>query len=492
MRQAIAFLCKKLPMSRTSSFILLAFALLLGLFVVRSEPEKRGSFTIEAAKEKEPWPIKLGLRMAILRSRIPTVDRVVLVPDEATFLAAIKQWSLAGRWPILIEDDRYAPMFLRRFQPKEIIRLPAVTEPLPEGEERREAALVAVASTWNAADFPSLQETWAELGWEPPGVAISSEKDRAWPAAVALAAAWGQPLIFLPDFFGKPNQRLNPKQWERLQKKVQQAVARTGYPYGQLGDAIDTVTIVRQLAVKYQSPQNPKQDWAVTDGLGRHKNGDRWAAVGWIYGSAERSLYQAMCSIFLDPETVLLYDSYPPEKPWSNYAVGLAKHYFSKVGFQVKAVQRPEANLEAWRQLAAPGFNFDLIFTNSKGMPTSFATGDRDASVRDIPKLLTPAAIHFIHSWSATTPDNPDTIAGRWLENGAYIYVGSVHEPYLPAFITPSLMARRLLLSAPFLISARHINSSPWKITTIGDPLMMLTQTRRKLPPTAVPLRKKF
>ncbi|NER39056.1 MAG: hypothetical protein F6J93_34740 [Oscillatoria sp. SIO1A7] len=480
-------------MSRTSSFILLVFAFLLGLFVVRSEPEKKGSFIVTTAVEKEPWPIKLGMRMLILRSRIPTVDRVVLVPDEATFLKAIQQWSLDGRWPILIEDDRYTPIFLRRFEPKETIRLPAVTEPLPEGEERRSAAQAAVASTWNAEDFASLQETWAQLGWKPPGVAIASAKDPAWPAAVALAAAWGQPLVFLPDFFGKPNDSLSPKQWQNLQKKVEGAVAKTGYSYRQLGDEIDTVTIVRQLAVKYESPQNPKQDWAVTDGLGRHENGERWAAIGWIYGSAERSLYQAMCSIFLDPDNVLFYDSYPPEEPWNDYAVGLAKYYFNKVGFKVKVVQRPEASQKTWRELAAEGFNFDLIFTNSKGMPNSFAVGgDRYGSVRDIPKLLTPAAIHFIHSWSATTPDDPNTIAGRWLEKGAYAYVGSVHEPYLSAFITPTLMTRRLLLSAPFLISARQLNFSPWKITTIGDPLMMLTQTRRRLPPTAAPLTGEF
>jgi hypothetical protein len=58
------------------------------------------------------------------------VDRVVLVPDEATFLQAISEWSLQGRWPILIEDDTYTPMFLRRFQAAEVIRLEATGDRL--------------------------------------------------------------------------------------------------------------------------------------------------------------------------------------------------------------------------------------------------------------------------------------------------------------------------------------------------------------------------
>jgi len=77
------------------------------------------------------WPTRTGLRIANLRANIPTIDRIVLVPNEATFLAAVEQWSIKGRWPILIEDAQYTPMFMRRFHPTQVIRLPSVTTPLP-------------------------------------------------------------------------------------------------------------------------------------------------------------------------------------------------------------------------------------------------------------------------------------------------------------------------------------------------------------------------
>jgi len=51
-------------------------------------------------------------------------------------------------------------------------------------------------------------------------------------------------------------------------------VEQTGYAYESLGDDIDTVTIVR-LAVKYQHT-DVKEILAVTDGLARHPDGQRW------------------------------------------------------------------------------------------------------------------------------------------------------------------------------------------------------------------------
>lgn len=94
----------------------------------------------------------------------------------------------------------------------------------------------------------------------------------------------------------------------------------------------------------------------------------------------------------------------------------------------------------------------------------------------------------MIHSWSAAAPDDTNTVAGRWLENGAYAYVGSVNEPFLSAFIPPKLMVDRLKRGAPFLIAARQLESPPWKVATIGDPLMSITTPRPRIPPTQQPL----
>jgi hypothetical protein len=94
----------------------------------------------------------------------------------------------------------------------------------------------------------------------------------------------------------------------------------------------------------------------------------------------------------------------------------------------------------------------------------------------------------MIHSWSASDPDDRNTVSGRWLVNGAYAYVGSVHEPFLSAFIPPKLMVDRLKRGTPFLIAARQLQSPPWKVATIGDPLMSIAKPRQRIPPTQQPI----
>ncbi|MGL5062634.1 MAG: hypothetical protein ACRC62_21875, partial [Microcoleus sp.] len=173
------------------------------------------SFQLPASAKKEPWPVQTGIRSNILRDNVPTVNRVVLVPDAATFLAAIQKWNLKGRWPILIEDNKYTPQFVQRFQPDEIIRLPAVKQQLPKDRKLQKLMLESVAAAWNATDTQTLKAKWQQLGWEPPGIAISSENDPEKLAAVALAAGRGQPLVFLEGNFGKPNDTLNSEQWNK-------------------------------------------------------------------------------------------------------------------------------------------------------------------------------------------------------------------------------------------------------------------------------------
>ncbi|MEG4455204.1 hypothetical protein [Microcoleus sp. N9_A1] len=470
-------------------FLTIALIASLAIIGVGCDRLFKKPFQLPPSAKQEPWPVQTGLRVNILRDNIPTVNRIVLVPDEATFLAAIQKWNLKGNWPILIEDKKYTPMFLQRFQPEEIIRLPSIKQQLPKGQKLQQLMLNSAAAAWNATDTKTLKAKWTELGWEPPGVVITSENDPARTAAVALAAARGQPLVFLEGNFRKPNDNLNDAQWKNLQTAVTKAVESTGYFYSQLGDAIDTITIVRQLAVKYQSPKNKDEQWAVTDGLGRHPNGERWAAAGWIYGSEVRSIYQAMCAIFLDSQTAMLYDSYPKEGNWGKYEMESAASELKSIGLNVELVQQPEASLQKWRNLASKPWTFDLILMNSKGYPKSFQVGNGDAVVDDIPKLQFPAAIHMIHSWSASAPDDANTVAGRWLQNGAYAYVGSVNEPLLSAFIPPKIMVDRLKRGAPFLMAARQLESPPWKVATIGDPLMSIAKPRPRIPAAQQPIK---
>lgn len=434
------------------------------------------------------WSMRPGMRIAMLRGRVPTVDRVVLVPDEATYLEALSEWSLAGRWPVLIEDDVYAPMFIRRFRPAEVIRKGPTDSPLPRGAELESAMRGVAAGAWWSGDSadassdstvppPNLKQRLEAAGWTPPGVVLTSTRDRAWPAALALAADRGQPLAFLDERFGSPDGYVSAEDWPRLQSAVESLVAAAGYPWDQLGDAIDTITIVRDLPVKYAMPGDASaaSRYAVTDGLARHGDHRRWAIAGWIFGEAARATYMAMCSIFLTPQSALLFDTYPDEPGWARYALGRPAARLREVGFECDFTASPASTASAWEHLAPRGLGRDLVLVNTKGNHNWFDAADKGrVFVHDVPILNVPAAVHFVHSWSCIRPADRDTIGGRWLERGAYAYVGSVHEPTLAAFVPPEMLTERMLASVPFLIAARVWEGTPWRVATIGDPLMTL------------------
>lgn len=451
----------------------------------RSQP-----FALSLWEKWQPWYAQTGRRIGVLRQNVPTVNQVVIVPDLPTFLVAIQEWSLQGRWPILLKDSKYTQLFLEGFKPEKVIRLPSVNQPLATGQTLRTEMLKSVAAAWEVSQPEQLGEKWRELGWKPPGVVMTWEQDPSWPAAVALAADRGQPLTFLPGDFGKPNDVMSEATWETLKNQVQSLVMQTGYPAILLGDVIDTITIVRDLAVKREAPPDlrlppnrQEQQLAVMDGLARYENEQRWAIASWIYGDTSRAIYQAMSAIFLNPETALLYNSYEFKDNWNNYRMNRANNTLKWMGFNTQLIQRPQASLETWKNLVKKPFDFDLILINSQGNARNFRVGDQDARVQDIPALKSPAIVHIIHSWSATRPGDKGTIAGRWLDNGVYVYIGSVHEPYLTAFVTPQELVNRLQQRTPMVLAARQFEEKPWKITTIGDPLMTLLPPRRRVSP---------
>ena len=87
-----------------------------------------------------------------------------------------------------------------------------------------------------------------------------------------------------------------------------------------------------------------------------------------------------------------------------------------------------------------PVNRFGLVLFNSSGGPDQFSISGRAGPARRHPAGV-PAAVAMIHSFSAADPTDPQTIAGRWLAQGAFVYFGSVYEPFLPAFRTPGLVA---------------------------------------------------
>lgn len=492
------------PTSRTLTLLLAVLGVISHLCA------QDGPSPPEAPPKELAWQIALGVRVYQVNQVLPLVDRVVLVPDATTYLEEVSKWSPRGRWPVLIEDDYLAGMFIRRFQPAEVIRRSAIAQsPLPP-ETSRERIEEAVVRAWDGTPGEQTPtETFRKHRYPPPGVVITSADDPAWTAAVALAAGRGQPIAWLDGPYGHPDETLTAEQTKDLRRRIDALVAELGYPYGELGDVIETITLCRAVggkadlplpasaqpsspSARLALPNEPAPPYAITDLIGRHEDGRRYAVTGWIFGDEKRCAYMAMCSLFLPRTRASLISMYPTTEHWAAYDPAGAAESLKEAGYKVRLIRGPQANVLTWQRVLGEGLSDDLILMNTSGMPDFFNLPGTRLYPQDVPILSQPAALQLVHSWALSAPENPNTVGGRWLERGAYAIVGAMHEPFLAAFVTPGEIVMRLTRYGPFLVSARqydpHPFSKPWKVNTLGDPLMLLptveAQHKERIEPT--------
>lgn len=427
----------------------------------------------------QAWARPLVDASGAMRTRIPVVDQVVIVPDLPTMLDELGRWSPQGHWPILIDGDDLNDLFIRRFGPGRVLRRERV-----EASADQTAVETAVARAWDLDSGPVADTAAKVLGTPVPGIVLSDPKSSARAAAALLAAGRGQHLGWVHGDWGRSGKRLSATQGAALSKAVEAACAETGAAWSTLGDAIDTVTICRDLAARIDggerigsdNAQNPPA-LAVTDVIGRHSDGRRWAFTGWIFGTASHSAFMANCSLFIPRSRVWLGDTYPNRDPWSNWKLSGAAKVLRDNGYQV-ALTAP-LTPDTLTQASANGLAADLIMVVSKGNADFFRlAGDLDVDAAQVPVLSTPAAVYMLHSWSLLSPYDARTVGGRWIANGAYADIGSSQEPSLNAFVPGELIAKRLTVGIPWLIAGRFWPgesgpaSNPWRVNTIGDPLM--------------------
>ena len=444
-------------------------------------------------KEPPPWQVILGAKVALCEKNRPIVSRVVLVPDPDTWLQQVARWSPAGQWPVLFESDPRTAAFIRAFDPEEILRVPATARKLPDDQEQRQALMLGACNiAWGAIDprIPQ-KEVFKRYGWKPPGFAVTTTRDPAWTAAVALAAGRGLPLVFLDGDLGAVNGEMSSAELERLEQGLRTAAEETGYTWDRLGDDLDAVAICRSMPVRCRTTPPPAArvslggrdpgdgPYATTDALCRNDDGSRWAYVGWIWGDEARSASVAMSSLFLQRRNAWFVSGYQDTGPWATYAVEDAAVELAEAGYASLYFDDDKASLEEWRRLLLGGFPADILYLNSHGMAWKFHLfEDEEALPQDMPFLQRPMALSMVHSFSLQKPGDPNTVGGRALRRGVYAYIGSVDEPYLTAFVPPILQTRRLRVGVPFLLAGRQwAGSGPmagiWKITTIGDPFMI-------------------
>jgi hypothetical protein len=443
----------------------LIFTCILTPFVAAQQPQ-----------EQDPG-MRLGMQVRAVANAVPTLPQVVVVPDGASYLAQIGAWSPAVRWPVLIDDGtndarENIARFVRGFQPRVVMRWSAPDAAAPS----RASIEQAIASAWNAESLESVEKQWRDAGVRMPGVVMASPDHSSWAAAAALCAGRAQSIAWFDVPRRNPGGQMTSAEFDALDAAVIRA-AKAHDAWSRLGDDFDAVTLCLEVQGRLQEKS---EILALTDRIGRHADGRRYAWCGQIIGTESEAAYRAMSSLFVPVRGAWLFDAYNEKRdPAGVFDARLAAELLQEAGIPVTLTPTPVATVDAWRTRSRAGVTASLVDVNSSGMANWFELIGGRAYASDVPQLNVPAIVHFTHSFSAQRVDRATTIANRWLANGAVVYIGSVDEPFLPSFQPPKQFMGRLLVGMPVVAAARMHEPNtwkpdePWKIQVLGDPLMV-------------------
>jgi hypothetical protein len=425
----------------------------------------------------------LGYR--VMQTTPQSADLVVLVPDAATYLDALSHWSPTVRFPILIETEvsrADCARFIRAYEPKRVVRYSGDADEDKTSAPLRERIERALFAAWDTEDEDTLRAAWRERKHLPLGLVVTSASDPTWPAALALAAGRGQLLAWSDTPRRSVNAPLSAEHLAQLRSDIETALRDSDYAWEELGDDLDALTVCRHISARFVASEE-QGALALTDIIGRGEDGRRYAYAGWIFaGDEATAAYRAMCSLFLHVDEAFFFDGYSGSGGWGKYAVDAPATALAELGVETRLVGAPGGDFSAWQGRARGGLSADFIHVNTMGNQADFQLARGSGGwARDIPILNQPACVHFIHSWSATSPGDSNALAGRWLEHGCYAYVGAVHEPYLAAFLTPTDLVNRLLGGLPLGAAIRVDNAPPWKVQMIGDPLWLMRRQGERL-----------
>jgi len=412
----------------------------------------------------------LGARSAKVQSKLAILNQVVLVPDEATYLDEISQWSPSARWPVLFDREPMASQFIRRFNPEKIWKRKPVAKNIDDLEVAMQRA---VAQAWGGED--SIELALSNLQLPPLGVVLTSKNDSARTGAVALAAGRGQLLKYIQGNWGESGDTLEGSRTAALVQQIDEILASSNVQYKNIGDTIDALTICQTMPSRVTFAAARENPVAISDVIGRDSSGKRFAWTGWVFGTKAQSTYMAMCSLFLPRNEYWFCDTYPNTAPWAAYGFGNFTEILPQYGINAQSIGGSVGQLQ---QADRGGVAADLIMFTSKGNPDFLEMADERTAPSWLPTLNTPTVLYFVHSWSLKNPQSKSTVGGTWLTRGVYAYVGSSHEPMLTAFVPPAEILKRTMSNIPFLPASRWFRSegaysNAWRLNTIGDPLML-------------------
>ncbi|MGE3820697.1 MAG: hypothetical protein AB7I30_14885 [Isosphaeraceae bacterium] len=420
------------------------------------------------------WDRKLGPDRQI-------VDVVCLVPDVPTFFEAVAAWDDKHFFPILIDDVEYTLKFLRAFRPSKIVRYPGRGTG-GTAEELWTKALIAAGLAWVPDGLPPRDQPRGDvvprsLGPVPPAVVVTHPGSPSLAGAVALAAGRFQPLLRWQIGKGYGDVLTTEEALQAMGSLEAELAGSIGH-YWELGDDVDFVTLAGDYPYRFmdKDARNAFDDMI----LRSYPSKERWGYAGRLIGDPVTSVYRAMCGLFLPAKSGLMFNGYGDgTPPWTDFAMTGAAALLNR---RLKVAQRvfDRAKIDGWHQAFDPVNPYDLLLVNTSGGASDFGLfGGSKGQTADVPESG-PVAIHMIHSFSAWSPEDTSTIAGRWLANGAFVYFGSTNEPYLQAFRTPILISTCLDENLPMVAAVRKLHfelfGQPWRLIYLGDPLYRIQQ----------------
>lgn len=431
-----------------------------------------------------PPPVKLGQRAKALKQRLRARPIVVLVKDQAEFADAVTAWKLPWDfWPVLIDDGgditrENIARFVRAYKPRAVVRWAPQpgAEPWPADAAARGARITsAYHGAWDSGSMAEVIENWRAERHRAPGLVLTNPDDPAWPAALTLAAAKGQRLAFIDIPRGEPGDTMSAEQVAALVLATEEAARATEMTWDSTGDDLDALTLVANTPSKIRAIAGGgvMHTLALTDRLCRKPDTERWGWAGMIFGDSATAAYRAMCSVFIGIEDAWAFDGYAVGSVPGQYNLKPITEILMGTPYKA-AFDHMRTGAAEFRRATAAGITGGIVYVNTKGTMWNFELAPGRLYSFDVPFLNMPGVVHFTHSFSAQVVNHRSAIAGRWLENGAFAYFGSVDEPFLNAFVMgPDFFLRFFFYGATFPGAARFEKHPIWKLNYYGDPLVI-------------------